>query len=88
MKIIICLKEVVDTALSLATGLSHRMVFEEGLPRRLNPDDAEALRIALDLKARDTTESVAITAVSIGPERIDNYLRQALALGAVRAVRI
>jgi len=88
MKIIVCLKEVVDTALSLDTGLSHRMVFEEGLPRRLNPDDAAALSTALDLKALDTTGNVEITAVSIGPERIENYLRQALALGADKAVRI
>ena len=88
MKIIVCLKEVVDTALSLDTGLSQRIVFEEGLPRRLNPDDAEALRIALNLKSQDTTGNVEITAVSIGSERVENYLRQALALGADKAVRI
>ena len=88
MKIIICLKEVVDTALSLDTGLSHRIVFEEGLPLRLNPDDAAALGTALDLKALDTTGSLEITAVSIGPERTENYLRQALALGTDKAVRI
>lgn len=88
MKIIVCLKEVVDTALSLDTGLSHRIVFQEGLPRRLNPDDAEALSIALELKSRDTTGSTEITAVSIGPERIESYLRLALALGADKAERI
>jgi electron transfer flavoprotein beta subunit len=88
MKIIVCLKEVVDTALSLDTGLSHRMVFEEGLPLRLNPDDAAALEAALELKSLDSTGSVEITAVSIGPERIENYLRQALAMGADKAVRI
>lgn len=88
MKIIVCLKEVVDTALSLDTGLSHRIVFEEGLPRRLNPDDAAALSVALELKSQDTTGNVDITAVSIGPERIKNYLRQALAQGADKAVRI
>ena len=88
MKIIVCLKEVVDTALSLDTGLSHRIVFEEGLPLRLNPNDAAALGAALDLKSLDTTDSVEITAVSIGPERIENYLRQALALGTDKAVRI
>ena len=88
MKIIVCLKEVVDTALSLDTGLSHRIVFEEGLPLRLNPNDAVALGTALDLKALDTTGSLEITAVSIGPERTENYLRQALALGTDKAVRI
>jgi electron transfer flavoprotein beta subunit len=88
MKIVVCMKEVVDTTLSLGTGLSHRIVFEEGLPRRLNPDDIEAMRIALDLKTQDITGSVEITAVSIGPERVENYLRRTLAMGADKAVRI
>lgn len=88
MKIIVCLKEVVDTALSLDTGLSHRIVFEEGLPRRLNPDDAAALAAALELKSQAADNGVEITAVSIGPEGVENYLRQALALGADKAMRI
>lgn len=88
MKIVVCLKEVVDTALSLGTGLRHRIVFEEGLPRRLNSDDAAALGIALGLKSQAPAESVEITAVSIGPERSEKYLREALAMGVDRVVRI
>jgi electron transfer flavoprotein beta subunit len=88
MKIIVCLKEVVDTALNLDTGLSHRIVFNEGLPRRLNPDDASVLNTALDIKSQNRDGNVEITAVSIGPERVENYLRSALALGADKAVRI
>lgn len=88
MKIVVCLKEVVDIALSLDTGLRHRIVFEEGLPRRLNPDDAAALKIVLDFKSRSPSGSVEITAVSIGPERVENYLCQALAVGVDKAVRI
>ena len=88
MKIIVCLKEVVDTALSLDTGLSHRIVFEEGIPRRLNPDDISALNLALEIKSQDTNGNVEITAVSIGPDRVENYLRAALALGVDKAVRI
>jgi electron transfer flavoprotein beta subunit len=88
MKIIVCLKEVIDTALSLDTGLRHRIVFEEGLPQRLNPDDAAALAIALDIRSQSIGGGVEITAVSIGPERVENYLRQALAMGADKAARI
>jgi len=88
MKIVVCLKEVVDTALSLGTGLRHRIVFEEGLPRRLNPDDTAALGIALDIKSQSPAGSVEITAVSMGPERNEKYLRQALAMGVDRVVRI
>jgi electron transfer flavoprotein beta subunit len=88
MKIIVCLKEVVDTALSLDTGLRHRLVFREGLPLRLNPADIKALEIALDIHSRDTSAGSSLTAVSIGPERVEKYLRQALSLGADNAVRI
>jgi electron transfer flavoprotein beta subunit len=86
MKIIVCLKEVIDTALSLDIGLRHGLVFREGLPRRLNPADAAALSLALGIKSMNT--SVEITVISIGPARVESYLRNALALGADKAVRI
>jgi electron transfer flavoprotein beta subunit len=86
MKIIVCLKEVIDPTLSLDNGLRHRFVFHEGLPHRLNPSDAAALALALDLKA--TNAGVEITVVSIGAERVESYLRNALALGADKAARI
>jgi len=84
MKIIVCIKEVVDTALSLDSGLGNPVVFNEGLPRRLNPADMAALNIALGLKSA----GVEITVASIGPGRVENYLRNALAAGADKAVRI
>ncbi len=88
MKIIVCIKEVVDPALSLDFGLSNRVVFREGLPLRLNPNDAAALAMALGLKSPDEAAQVEITLISIGPERVESYLKNGLALGADRAVRI
>ena len=88
MKIIVCLKEVVDTKLSLGFGLSHEVVFQEGLPLRLNPNDAEALAKALSLKPPDKGAQVEITLISIGPERVERYLRDGLSCGADRAVRL
>ena len=88
MKIIVCLKEVVDTALSLDTGLRNRLVFREGLPLRLNPHDTRALAMALDAKSLIASGDTSISVVSIGPERVEKYLRQALSLGADKAVRI
>jgi len=88
MKIIVCIKEVVDTGLSLDFGLSNRVVFREGLPLRLNPNDAEALSMALALKSADKVSAVEITLISIGPERVESYLRDGLAVGADKAVRI
>jgi electron transfer flavoprotein beta subunit len=88
MKIIVCLKEVVDSTLSLDFGLRNKAVFNEGLPLRLNPNDVEALVKALGLKQPDTDTPVEITLISIGPQRVEGYLRDGLALGADRAVRI
>ncbi|MCK4273245.1 MAG: hypothetical protein KAW90_00025 [Dehalococcoidales bacterium] len=88
MKIIVCIKEVVDPALSLDFGLRNRVVFREGLPLRLNPDDAAALAMALGLKSTDEGTQVEITLISIGPERVESYLKNGLALGADKAIRI
>lgn len=88
MKIVVCLKEVVDSHLSLDVGLSHRVVFQEGRPLRLNPDDAGALALALGLKQREIDSPVAITLISLGPERVEAYLRNGLALGGDKAIRI
>lgn len=88
MKIIVCLKEVVDSTLSLDFGLRNKVVLNEGLPLRLNPNDTEALTMALSLKSPDEGAPVEITLISIGPERVDGYLRDGLALGADRAMHI
>ena len=88
MKIIVCLKEVIDTNLSLDFGLRNELVFREGLPLRLNPNDAEALAIALGLKPTGKGSPVEITLISIGPERVESYLRNGLASGSDRAIRI
>ena len=88
MKIVVCLKEVVDTTLSLDTGLRNRLVFQEGLPLRLNPGDTRALAMALDIKSHLASADTSLTVVSIGPERVEKYLRQALSLGTDKAVRI
>ena len=88
MRILVCLKEVVDTTLSLDSGLRNRLVFQEGLPRRLNPNDARALEMALDIKSLTDSGDTHLTAVSIGPARVEKYLRHALSLGTDGAVRI
>ncbi len=88
MKISVCLKEVIDPALNLDFGLINNVIFREGLPLKLNPNDASALALALDLKSVENESPIEITLVSIGPERVESYLRNGLALGADRAVRI
>ncbi|MGB9006502.1 MAG: hypothetical protein WCB96_12325 [Candidatus Aminicenantales bacterium] len=88
MKISVCLKEVLDPALSLDFGLTNRVVFCQGQPFRLNPNDAAALVLALGLKTASRDSRTEITLISIGPERVEGYLRNGLALGADKAMRI
>jgi electron transfer flavoprotein beta subunit len=66
--------------------LANPVLFREGLPRRLDPGSALALQKALELKA--AASGVEVTAVAIGPARAEEYLRDALALGAEKALRI
>jgi electron transfer flavoprotein beta subunit len=86
MKIIVCLKEAVDPKLNIDFGLTNNVIFRSGLPLKLNPNDAAALAMALDIK-KDIKDA-EITLVSIGPERVESYLRDGLALGADKAVRV
>lgn len=88
MRIIVCIKEVVDSNLNLGFGQVDEELWQKGLAFRLNPNDAEALAEALILKKKDKENQVEITLISIGPERVEYYLRDGLALGADRAVRI
>jgi electron transfer flavoprotein beta subunit len=85
MKIIVGLKEIIDPALSLDFGLGNPVVFGAGRPRRLDPAAAAALNLALKLKDSLQAEIILI---SIGGEGVSEYLRDGLAAGAGRAVRI
>jgi len=88
MRIVVCIKEVIDSNLNLGFGRVNEELLQKGLALRLNPNDAEALAEALILKEKDKDAQVEITVISIGPERVECYLRDGLALGADRAVRI
>jgi len=88
MRIIICLKEVIDSRLSLGASLSHPVLLNEGLPRRVNPNDTLSLAMALGLKDSGAASPVEITLLSIGPKHMERYLRQGLSIGVDRAVRI
>ena len=86
MKIVVCLKEVVDSNLNLVFDPGTGELLQKGLAFRLNPDDVTTLAQALSLKKEDA--SVEIVLVSIGPERVEYYLRDGLARGADSAIRI
>lgn len=85
MNIIVTMKQVPDTQevkIDPKTGTLVR----EGVPTIINPEDKNALEEALRLK--EAIEDASITALSMGPPQAESILREALAMGADRAVLV
>ncbi|MBP2027016.1 electron transfer flavoprotein beta subunit [Acetoanaerobium pronyense] len=82
MKIVVCIKQVPDTTevkLDPKTGTLIR----EGVPSIINPDDKSGLEAALRLK---DTIGAEVTVLTMGPPQADAALREALAMGADKAI--
>jgi electron transfer flavoprotein beta subunit len=61
------------------------MIRKRGLRRLVNPGDLEALESALEFQDRGIA---SVTAVAVGPKRMEDMLRMSLAMGAKRAIRV
>lgn len=82
MNIVVCIKQVPDTTeirLDPATGTMIR----DGVPSIMNPDDKGGLETALLLKDKC---GATVTVITMGPAQADAILREALAMGADRAI--
>lgn len=85
MKIGVCIKQVPDTEARLRVGKDGRWIAEDDLPFVINESDEYALEEGLRIAEATGGEVVA---VSLGPERVKEALRKALALGASRAIHL
>lgn len=85
MKIAVCIKQVPDTEARLRLGKDGRWIEEEDLPYVINDSDEYALEEALRIAEKTGGEVVVF---SLGPERVKEALRKALAVGAARAVHL
>ncbi len=85
MKIIVCLKQVPKRDLALRLNEAGTWIKEADLSWEINEPDAYALEEALRLKERLGGEVVAC---SLGPARVEQVLREALAKGADRALHL
>jgi len=83
MKIIVCVKQVPDTNEVKIDPVKGTLI-REGVPSILNPDDANALEAALQLK--DANPDTKVTVVTMGPPQAKIMLRECLAMGADEAV--
>lgn len=82
MKIVVCIKQVPDTTevrLDPKTGTLIR----DGVPSIINPDDKSGLEAALKLKDEVGAE---VTVLTMGPPQAKKALREALAMGADKAI--
>lgn len=87
MKIIVLIKQVPDTRnVGKDAMKSDGTVNRAALPAIFNPEDLNALEMALYIK--DIVSNVEVTAITMGPVRAAEVLREALYRGADKAVLI
>jgi len=84
MNIIVCLKQVPDTADIKLDGVTKRLV-REGVKSMINPFDMYAIEEALRLKEKLGGK---VTALTMGPPQAETSLREAIALGCDEAILV
>src|SRR3990172_203338 len=80
--IVVCIKQV-PKAQELQVDPVTQTLKRVGVPSEINPPDANALEMAVQLKEKHGGE---IVVVSMGPTVFDQALERAIAMGADRAV--
>ncbi|HOO70650.1 MAG TPA: electron transfer flavoprotein subunit beta/FixA family protein [Spirochaetota bacterium] len=86
MKILVCVKEVIDPGSPLSLGSDGLIEHTGKLTYRMNRYDEFALEEAVLI--REKIPGTVITAVSVGPARVKETLRKALGKGADHACHI
>lgn len=81
MNILVCLKQTFDTEERII--LDQGTIREDGVKFVINPYDEYAVEEAIRLKEANGGE---VTVITIGPERAEEALRTALAMGADEAI--
>jgi electron transfer flavoprotein beta subunit len=86
MKILVGVKRVVDYNVQIRAKADGSAVELENVKMAINPFDEVAVEAAVKLKEEGLASEVI--AVSIGPDKAQETLRQALAMGADRAILV
>ncbi len=86
MKVLVAVKRVVDANFRVRVKPDGTGVDTDNAKMAMNPFDEIAVEEAVRLKERDP--SWEIVTVSIGPAKAEDTLRQALAMGADRAIHV
>src|SRR3989442_4830505 len=86
MKIVVAIKQVPDTATQVKIGGDPKAIDTAGITWIVSPYDEFAIEEALRLKEKRGQGEVI--AVSLGPDRVKEALRSALAMGCDRAIHL
>ena len=82
MDIIVCIKQVPDTA-EVKINPETGTLIREGIPSIINPYDMHALEAGLQIKEK---ERGRVTVLTMGPPQAEAALREAIAMGVDEAV--
>ncbi len=85
MNIIVCIKQVPDTETQIKIAQDGKSIAEDDIKWVMNPYDEFGVEEALRLKEKFGGE---VTVVGLGPKKVTEALRTALAMGADKAVQI
>ncbi len=85
MKIIVCLKQVPKNDSVLRLNEQGTWIQDRDLTYEINESDAYALEEALQLKEKHGGQVIAL---SLGPQRVQSVIKEALARGADRALHL
>ncbi|MFP4370120.1 MAG: electron transfer flavoprotein subunit beta/FixA family protein [Bacteroidota bacterium] len=83
MNILVCVSRVPDTATKIMIADDGKSINTQGVKYIINPYDEFALEEAIRLKEKN---GGTVTAVTVGPEKSQDVLRTALAMGVDKAI--
>jgi electron transfer flavoprotein beta subunit len=86
MKILVCVKQVPDLESRFVPNAAGTWYNDQDLAWRMNEYDEYAVEQAVQIKEKNA--DVELVVLSIGPDRVKEAIKKALAMGADRAVQI
>jgi electron transfer flavoprotein beta subunit len=85
MELIVCMKRVPDSAAKIRVAADAKGIDESGVEYVISPYDEIALECAIQIKEK---QGGTVTVVCLGPPAATKEIRQALAMGADKAIHI
>jgi electron transfer flavoprotein beta subunit len=85
VNIIVCIKQVPDTETQIKIDQDAKSIVEDDIKWVMNPYDEFGVEEALKLKEKFGGE---VTVIGLGPKRVTESIRTALAMGADKAILI